>query len=627
MDRRPRPPRPPQPPATGGPRRRLRPRAALHAPARPAWRGLLLAFVPPIGELARLWPAFLWAALSVLLLRFVHPPFSVWPLAFVALAPWLWGLRKATPRAAFWISWVFGFAHFLTVYAWLASLSRFNPAIYAGIPLLCAYMGFYYGLQGGLMVWAARRAGPWTTLAFSLLLFGAIEYFRSAGKLGVPFALLSQGVRDAEPLLQLVSLGGAYLLSALLLWINICAMEAAAMARLRVLDPHAVARMALAAGLVVGAWWWGSGVVESIRDREENDSVSMRIALLQPNVDQDEKFAAYSHPDPQVQQALSDRIALDLLGMFEALEPGAFDLVVAPESAFPEFNFDLNAALHREILERAVLLGAPILVGAADLVYHTPDGRLTDDPDEAELIYLLPNGLTTRDPNAGGVPAFVDFSLANAAFLFPPDPEFIRSPAGDYRKVHLMPFGETVPYFGVIPGLTERVIQIGEFVRGDARQPPMFIDADIDPADPTSGSLPVRIAPTICFEDMAPYLHRRASRAGAQVFVNLTNGAWFDPSIGTLIHFEYARMRSAETRLPMVRSTNTGITAHVDAAGRVVDRLPVREEGVLQVVVRAPLDPRPTIYARFGDWFGWLALVLAQLLVLWIWRLPEYDEE
>src|SRR5690606_12918221 len=142
---------------------------------------------------------------------------------------------------------------------------------------------------------------------------------------------------------------------------------------------------------------------------------------------------------------------------------------------------------------------------------------------------------------------------------------------------------------------------------GDSHQAPIFIRADVTPDDPVDEDALIRIAPSICFEDLFAYLSNRQARRGAQLHINITNNAWFDPTAGAVYHFAFAKFRAAETRLPMLLCTNSGVTAAVDAAGRVTERLPRMERGTLVTTVRVPKEPGVTLYGRVGDLFGILS--------------------
>jgi len=114
----------------------------------------------------------------------------------------------------------------------------------------------------------------------------------------------------------------------------------------------------------------------------------------------------------------------------------------------------------------------------------------------------------------------------------------------------------------------------------------------------------------ICFEDSLPYLARKAARAGATLLINQTNDSWFDPDCGSVQHLANAVFRCVETRLPMLRCANTGITCSIDPLGRVTQTLAPRTQG-FQIVETVPADPeRPaTFYVRFGDLFAQACLL------------------
>jgi apolipoprotein N-acyltransferase len=117
-----------------------------------------------------------------------------------------------------------------------------------------------------------------------------------------------------------------------------------------------------------------------------------------------------------------------------------------------------------------------------------------------------------------------------------------------------------------------------------------------------------RLATPICYEAIRPEFVRRMVRAsGADLIVTLANDAWFGDSQEPWMHLALARLRAIEHRRWLVRATNSGISALVDPTGAVVARTGVLERANLRGTVRA-MDGT-TVYARFGDWPGWLALV------------------
>ena len=126
---------------------------------------------------------------------------------------------------------------------------------------------------------------------------------------------------------------------------------------------------------------------------------------------------------------------------------------------------------------------------------------------------------------------------------------------------------------------------------------------------------PVYAATPICFEDAFAGVVRAFHRAGADVLLNLTNNAWSETDSAQTQHFTAARFRSIETRLPLVRSTNAGLTSIVDRHGRLQDSIPMFEEGVLFAEVPIYRGQGLTVYSTVGDVFavGMLGITIASI--------------
>ena len=173
-----------------------------------------------------------------------------------------------------------------------------------------------------------------------------------------------------------------------------------------------------------------------------------------------------------------------------------------------------------------------------------------------------------------------------------------------YDKVHLVPFGEYLPFQSLLErlGLQQLTKVQGGFLAGDRRR---TLTAPRAPS----------FIPLICYEIVFPHDVVPPGERGAWM-LNLTNDAWFGVSAGPYQHFQQARVRAIEEGLPLVRAANTGISAVVDPVGRVIHALPLGTEGVLDSPLPQPLDS--TLYARVGDLP--LALVLAAIGLVAIFR-------
>ena len=168
-----------------------------------------------------------------------------------------------------------------------------------------------------------------------------------------------------------------------------------------------------------------------------------------------------------------------------------------------------------------------------------------------------------------------------------------------YDKVHLVPFGEYLPFQDTLEklGLMQLTKVRGGFLSGDRHRSYELRGAP-------------RFLPLICYEIVFP---RAVVPPGERPgwLLNVTNDAWFGISSGPYQHFQQARVRAIEEGLPLVRAANSGISAVVDPLGRVVRELPLGTEGVLDAALPRPIAA--TMYARFGD-----AIALSMLAVFCI---------
>src|SRR3989442_11729843 len=192
--------------------------------------------------------------------------------------------------------------------------------------------------------------------------------------------------------------------------------------------------------------------------------------------------------------------------------------------------------------------------------------------------------------NAGQTPERVTAVYTSAALV---------SPAGEwvgrYDKVHLVPFGEYVPFrrvFGFAGGLTQ---QVGDFSRGTSRAP---LQAGKD-----------KIGVFICYESIFPDEVRQFAANGAQVFVNISNDGWDGDSGAYAHHLKQARMRAIENSRWLLRDNNTRESASIDPYGRIVASVPRK----VRTVLDAPyaLLNVTTFYMRQGDWFAYLCAIIS----------------
>jgi apolipoprotein N-acyltransferase len=486
--------------------------------------------------------------------------FAPWGSAWISLAVLaLYAalvVRTSSTRAAAAAAFGFGIGWFVVGIGWLyVSMHDFGemPAIIAGaaVLLLAAYLSIY-AVAATVLAVRARAAGG--NFAFAAV-FGAgfviAEWLRGTLFTGLPWLAIGYAQTDS-PLAGFAPIVGVYGTG------GIAAALAAALgvtaADLFRRDPSSPRgwrrRSSLAAAAVVAATLAAGQGLRRI-DWSEPHGRPLEVRLLQGNVPQQMKF------DPQ--RALE--AMRDYTRMVEAEAATRPDLVLLPETAWITPWQSTPPEIARRVLDAVRSSGATVALG-------------------------LPLVVVSRRDETGSL---VERRLTNSVLAFSPDPtsaEGIR--AARYDKRHLVPFGEFIP-----PGFRWFVdlmrIPLGDFERGAVRQPPFAVGDQ-------------RVAANVCYEDVfgEEIIGALGGTAGATILANVTNVAWFGRSHAADQHLQIARMRAIETARPMVRATNTGMTAAIDHRGRVL----ALAEPHARAVVTARVEGRTglTPYGRTGNW-------------------------
>jgi apolipoprotein N-acyltransferase len=170
-----------------------------------------------------------------------------------------------------------------------------------------------------------------------------------------------------------------------------------------------------------------------------------------------------------------------------------------------------------------------------------------------------------------------------------------------YDKVHLLPFGEYVPLKRFLPFVHRIVPAAGDFTHGTRLAP--LVSGDL------------RIGPLICYEAIFPRLSREHALQGAQVLVNVTNDAWFGRTSAPYQHLSMAVLRCVETRLPMARAANTGVSAFILSNGRIVKQSGLFTRELLSYELQ--LGHHKTFYSQFGDIFAILIVIVTSSVLIW----------
>jgi len=506
------------------------------------------------------------AALQVV----IFPLPGLYWFAWIAIAPLLIALLQARPAGALQLDSAMKLAPasllqaFLLAYVcgilWCAgtcywvfdTMHRYGglpvPAALMVLLLFCMYIGLYHGLFG-LLVAAVARSSARRALVAAPFLWVGVELARTRIT-GFPWELLGYSQTDNFLLTRVATLIGVYGLSGEIVLVN-CAFAAAflvAKPRRRLL---LVSAASAALVLQAGAW-----IAPPIATADRS------ALLVQQNIEVQADWTR-----DYFDQTLSSLTNLSVKNVAEASPHGkaasGLDLIVWPESPAPFYARD-PAFLH--------------VVGGLARDTHTSV--------VAGSIGVDPASMSTGPES----------KVFNSALLVNPEGEA----AGRYDKVHLVPFGEYLPFpsiFGFAGGLTK---EVGEFTHGASRAP---LDA---------GS--TRLGIFICYESIFPDEVRQFARDGAQVLVNISNDGWYGDSGAWKQHLQQTRMRAIENGRWLLSATNTGLTAAIDPWGRVVAQAPRKQRTAL--VAPYALNSGTTFYTRHGDWFAFACAIISVVVSL-----------
>lgn len=485
------------------------------------------------------------------------PPYDVWlvlPVCFTAL---VWLVDGAAARRSFWrgfaVGWSFAFGYFVPSLWWISEAFWVEPEKFAAlIPFAVAglpsYLALYWGVATGL---AARIAATGISRILLLgVLLAIAEWLRGHMLTGFPWNLPGYGVSSFEGLSQAASLGGIYSLTLLVM---LAAMSPAAFwqAGRAVSVRTAAVFCLLALGTLGGLQLWGTQRIAAYDAAvAEADPAQIRqVRIVQPSIPQQHKW------DPARRQQIIDTY-LSLTSEPWKAETAVPPLVVWPESALP-----LLLAEEDELRARILSL--------------LPEGAL-----------LFTGGLHRTAQSDATARIF------NSLMVLGGQGQVL----GRHDKVRLVPFGEFLPFSFILEPLGIRQL---------ARLPSGFSEGAADRVINVPGAPP--FAGFICYEAVFPrsFPYDKTPK----LLINVTNDAWFGTSGGPHQHLAQSRFRAIEQGAPMIRAANTGISAMVDATGRMLATLPLQHTGILD----QPLPPGlgSTWYHRFGDGLFLILLALA----------------
>jgi apolipoprotein N-acyltransferase len=530
--------------------------------------------------------AWLLVVLSSLLQVLIFPLPGLYILSWVAFAPLVVALLRARPAGAleidgsvnlqaakpgqaFLLAYISGIFWYAGTCYWIYNtMHEFGglsvPLALLALFLFCLYLGLYHGVFGLLL---SLASGPGRDDRRALLaapfLWVAVELARTRVT-GFPWNLLGTAQVDNISLSRITIWTGVYGVSFEIMLVNVAVAAAFLVSRKKrstLLIASLTAAAVLQAGRLVDA---------------PALTANHAALLVQENIPANANWTRDTFERTLLElSGLSVRAAAASSPGPADSTPDKIDLIVWPESPAPFFT---NDPLFRE-----------------------PVSQMASETHSWIVTGAIGNAPATQSDRSGS-------QVFNSAALINPNGDWTAR----YNKVHLVPFGEYLPFprlFAFAGGLTK---EVGEFGVGTSRAP---LDA---------GGTQLGIF--ICYESVFPGEVRQFANQGAQVFVNLSNDGWYGDSGAYAQHLNQTRMRAIENARWILSATNTGVTASIDPYGRTVARLPRKERGAL--VAPYALTSVTTFYTRHGDWFAWLcAIISVGVLLTRFWPHIKTDKK
>jgi apolipoprotein N-acyltransferase len=494
-----------------------------------------------------------------LLAALAHPPFGFLP-GFLGYPLLLWlidridGPRRL--RTAFWYGWLAGFAYFALGCWWVAEAFLVDARQAWMAPfaasLLPAGMALFWACACALYRnFAPGHIGRVLVFASVFTLF---IWLSGHVLSGFPWNLPGETWRAGGLVSQTASLVGAYGLTWLTLFIW-CALAPLAQAGER--KPRLIMAGAGAA-VLLGLIAFGATRLAGAHE----PPTTLLVRVVQPDIPQEDKWT----------QAAFQSIVRKYLSLTMTPPKGrAPDVVIWPEGALPAAANDLFApgSWTEAAIAGALRPGQTLLIGT----YRADYGSATAPGGEAYFNSLMA------------------FTRVGTALRF----------VGVYDKHRLVPFGEFLPMEGLLEALgIKELTHVGDGFSSGPRPRPMVVP----------GLPPFQ--PLICYEGLFPGLPDGSTRAAW--IVNVSNDAWFGRTSGPLQHLNLSSYRAIEQGLPLIRATPTGVSAVVDAYGRVdgAHRLDPGESGVIDAHLPAALEN--TYFSQLGDLGVWTLIAIGLLV-------------
>jgi apolipoprotein N-acyltransferase len=516
--------------------------------------GIFSFFLPIFGSI-----------ISGVLLVLAFPRYDVGELAWVGLVPLLVAISGRSKKHGFFLSYLCGIIFFAWVFSWTFEIPAYRFLHHA---ILSLYLGLYFGVFGLALNAVSKRLGASLAFIAAPFLWISLEYLRSnLGFMALPWALLAHSQYQSPLIIQFAAITGAYGISFLVMLVNStltmiilsnfhAPKENRLLARNSPSKKTSVYTMAATVILVGLALTYGNVILKKTIIREE-----VRTSVLQGNIDRKMKANPRKYAKYIIQKYV------DLTKQAAQERPA---LIVWPEASTPGFILS-NRRLKRQIVSLVREVRTHLLLGSSE----------------------FPKFPKTRPGRT---------KSGNTALLFSPEGKVL----GKYLKIHLVPFGEYVPYEGSITW--------PDFILPRGKQ-----SFEIPGREFTLFGLGgAKFGVLICWEIVFPELFAHFVKGGANFMLNITNEGWFGETAAPYQMASINVFRAVENRISVARAANTGISCFIDPYGRITGRVQNSNKDIFvegHLTQEIPVCNERTFYTLHGDVFAHAILIISVFLI------------
>ncbi len=519
--------------------------------------------------------------LSALLLYAAYYPLDLGLLGWVALVPLIvYSIKAGKGWRLFLVSWAAGWVFNALAFQWLRHSAPVGP--YA----LAVYMGLYFALFSVLIRVLSKRI-PLVLVA--PLAWISLEFLSAYLLSGLPWFLLAYTQHEVLVFIQCADLLGPWLVSGIVLFGNAVVSQMILLRREKKVimrQPGFRASLGALALLITLAFVYGK-----VRLSEELEEGPL-IGVVQPNIKQEAKLL--SETNMKARMIYQDHQEMTV-GLVQK-EPD-LDLVVWPESViYQGLVYDLWSESYNSDWSRLYRNCLRCAEGGEDRKF-CPDCGMNEFVEDLGCPVLFGSEVIERK-EAG----FIKSESTNSAVLVEPGKGFTYR----FDKVHLVLFSERIPNLPFVEYFTEKYTGAKRLLNFKVGTGYPLFQVDGTPA----GTM-------ICFETVFPEISREIAGKGGKFIVNISNEGWFKESAELDQMLVMSRFRAIESRVGIVRGTNTGISAFIDPHGEITDRIEGKsEKGTL--VARVQLSRSGSLYRSVGDLLAWVSSIFVLVSLVWM---------